>query len=56
MIKTKKRKWSGHVARTIKTRNAKCTWWEHLKIRDYSRDLGIYGRIILKWIKVKVSL
>jgi hypothetical protein len=26
MIKTIKRKWSGHVARTRKMRNVKCTW------------------------------
>jgi len=33
-------------------RDEKCTqfWSEILKGRDHSEDLGVYGRIILKWI------
>jgi len=25
-------------------------WWESLKGRDYSEDLGVDGKIILEWI------
>ena len=25
-------------------------WWENLKERDYFEDLGLDGRIILRWI------
>jgi len=25
-------------------------WWGNLRERDHSEDLGVYGRIILRWI------
>ena len=25
-------------------------WWGNLRERDHTEDLGIYGRIILRWI------
>jgi hypothetical protein len=31
-------------------------WLESLQGRDHSKDLGVYGRIILKWILGKEML
>jgi hypothetical protein len=28
-------------------------WWGHMRERDHSYDLGVDGRIILKWILKK---
>jgi hypothetical protein len=42
-----------HVARVRDTRNAYKFLLGNLKGRDYSEDLGVYGRIILKWVLKK---
>jgi hypothetical protein len=31
-------------------------WWGYLKERDYLKDLGVNGRMILKWILNKWEL
>jgi hypothetical protein len=28
-------------------------WWGNLRVRDYLKDPGVIGRIILKWILQK---
>ena len=45
----KSRRWVGHVARMAKRRTYSVLWG-NLKERDSLEDLGVYERIILKWI------
>jgi hypothetical protein len=30
-------------------------WWENLKKRVHLNDLGVHGRVILKWILMKLD-
>jgi hypothetical protein len=50
MIKSRRMRWTGHVARVSENRNAYRTWWESQKKRDHYEDLDIGWRIILRWI------
>jgi hypothetical protein len=38
------------VAQTWKRKGAYRVFWRYLRKRDHLEDLGIYGRIIFKWI------
>jgi hypothetical protein len=40
---------AGHIAHVGDRRGANCFWWKKLGDRDHLKDLGLYGRIILKW-------
>ena len=42
--------WTGHVVRVRDSRSAYGFWWENLREGDYLEDLGLGGRIILRWI------
>jgi len=42
--------WTGHVVRVRDSRSAYGFWWENLREGDYLEDLGLDGRIILRWI------
>jgi hypothetical protein len=42
-----------HVTRMGRREVHKVFWWENLKERKHLKDLGIYGRIILKRITNK---
>jgi hypothetical protein len=48
VIKSRRMRWVGHVARM--GRGEVCTgfWWGTLRERDHLEDLGVDGRIILK--------
>ena len=48
-IKSRKMIWAGHAARVGENRNASVSWRENLKKRDRLKDLGVDGKIILKW-------
>jgi hypothetical protein len=50
VIKSRRMRWAGHVARM--GRGDACTgfWWGNLRKRDHLEDPGLDGRIILRWI------
>jgi hypothetical protein len=53
MIKSRRMRRIGHVARMRKKRNAYRFWWESQKERDLYEYLHVGGSIILKWILEK---
>jgi hypothetical protein len=48
VIKSRRIRWVGHVARTGREKLYTGFWWENLKKRDDLEDPG--ARIILRWI------
>lgn len=48
MIKSKKMRWLGHVARMEEIKMHTKFWSKHRKGRDHFEDLGIDGRMILR--------
>jgi hypothetical protein len=50
MIKSRRMRWAGHVARMGEKRMHVGFWWESQKERDHREDLDIGRRIILEWI------
>jgi hypothetical protein len=49
VIKSGRMRWVGHVARMGRTEVYTGFWWVNLRERDHLGDLGIDGRIILRW-------
>ena len=49
VTKSRRRK-EGHITHMGDRRGAKDFWWKNLGDSDHFEDLGLYGRIILKWI------
>jgi hypothetical protein len=50
MIKSRKIRGTGHVARMGRSGMHIGYWWESQKERNYYEGVDIVGRIILKWI------
>jgi len=50
VIKSRRMRWAGHVARMGEGRGVYRVWWGNLGERDHWGDPGIGGRIILRWI------
>jgi len=50
MIKSRRMRWVGHVARMGDRSDAYRVLVADLRDRDHLEDLGLDGRIILKWI------
>jgi len=57
VIKLKKMRWAGHVARMGRRELHRGLWWGNLRKRDHLEDLVVCGSIILKLIfKSKMRL
>ena len=50
VIKSRRIKWAGHVARMGEERGCKESWWGNRREGDHGGDLGLDGWIILGWI------
>ena len=50
VIKSRRMRWAGHVARMGEERGCIRSWWGNRRERDHRGDLGIDGWIILGWI------
>ena len=50
MIKSRRMRWAGHVARMGEERGCIGSWWGNRRERDNWGDLGVDGWIILGWI------
>jgi hypothetical protein len=53
MIKSRRVRWAGHVARMGRRGKHVGYWWESQKVRDNWEDQDISGWKILKWILEK---
>jgi hypothetical protein len=49
VIKSRRLRWAGHVARMVEGRGVYRFWLEGPKVRDYREDLGVGGRTTLSW-------
>jgi hypothetical protein len=50
IIKSRRMRWTGHVARMGEKRNVYRLWWGSQKEREHYEDQDIGGWIILRWI------
>jgi hypothetical protein len=49
VIKSRRMRWAGHVARMGKREVCTGLWWGNLRERDRWGDRGVDGRIMLEW-------
>jgi len=50
VVKSRRKRWAGHVARMGERKGVYRVWWGNRRERDHLGDPGIDGRIILRWI------
>jgi len=50
VIKSRRMRWAGHVARMGEERGCIGCWWGNRREEDHWGDLGLVGWIILGWI------
>jgi hypothetical protein len=56
VIKSRRMKWAGHVARMGRGESCTGFWWGNQRDRDHWRDPGVDGRIILRWSFRKLNV
>ena len=49
VIKSRRMRWAGHVARIGEERGCTGSWWGNQREGDHSGDIGVDGWIILGW-------
>jgi hypothetical protein len=50
VMKLKRMRWAGHVARIWEKRVHTGLWWGNLRERNHLEDRGIDGKVIIRWI------
>ena len=50
VIKSRRMRWAGHVARMGEERECIWSWWGNRREGDHRRDLGVDGWVILGWM------
>ena len=50
VIKSRRMRWAGHVARMVEGRGCIGSWWGNRREGDHWEDLGVDGWMILGWI------
>ena len=50
VIQSRRMRWAGLVARVGHRRDAYGFWWGNLRKRDHFEEVGVDGKMILKWI------
>ena len=55
VVKSRRMRWAGHVARMGRIEVCTGCWWGSLRERDHWGDQDVDGRIILKWISRKLK-
>ena len=50
VIKSRRMRWAGHVARMGREEAYTGFWWGNLREGEHLGDPGVDGRIILRWI------
>jgi hypothetical protein len=53
VIKARRMRWAGHVARMVRGEVHTGFWWGDLREGGHLKDSGVDGRIILKWFYKK---
>jgi hypothetical protein len=55
VVKSRRMRWAGHVARMGEERGCTGCWWGNLKERGRWEDPDVDGRIILRWMFRKLE-